>query len=68
MFRKLFLYLLGGRPMINIGEYFIYKAPNKIVYLYIDRLGRFWMAYNKWSSFRVESNMNCSTKDDIERF
>ena len=49
-------WLLGGRPMIFMSELFTDLVSGKKVNIDVDRYGRFWMANNRWSKFRVEKS------------
>jgi hypothetical protein len=41
--------LLGGRPMLQVGENFRDKVLGKMVYDFIDCYGRMWLANDRWS-------------------
>jgi hypothetical protein len=45
--------LLGGRPMKHEGCAFVDVVVGKEVNRYTDTLGRKWLAFNRWSLFRV---------------
>jgi len=46
--------ITGGRPMVYCHEMFFDDVGGQSVKLFLDRLGRYWMATNKWALFRVE--------------
>jgi hypothetical protein len=43
----------GQRPMRFIDTVFMDKVTYRIVNLYRDRAGRYWLAHGSWSLFRV---------------
>lgn len=47
-------WLTGGRPMVYKGHAFMDNVALRPVGYYRDRLGRDWLAFSKWSLFRVE--------------
>ncbi len=46
--------ITSGRPMVCDGYAFHDGVAKRPVYFWVDRLGREWMAFHKWSWFRVE--------------
>lgn len=44
----------GGRPMQCEGFAFTDLVSGEMVYYWVDKLGRRWMAHGRWSLFRVE--------------
>lgn len=50
---KLLYFITGGRPM-KFVEYCLWDGvAGKPVHLYEDKFGRRWMAFGRWSWFRV---------------
>lgn len=45
--------MLGGRPMKKICYYFEDVVEGRPVYLWLDKLGRYWLAQTRWGWFRV---------------
>jgi len=48
-------WLFGGRPMVRLdtNRGFVDSVANKTVYFWVDGYGREWMAFHRWSGFRV---------------
>lgn len=46
---KLFYYLPGGRPM----NYSRTMNEKKNIYIWYDIFGRYWIANNRWSLYRI---------------
>ena len=53
LFRHLLPSILGGRPMTFVQYRFTDVVVHKPVNLYVDHKGRRWLAFSKWSIFRV---------------
>ncbi len=49
-------WLTGGRPMTFVQSCFVDSVVHRAVNIYRDRLGRMWLAYSEWGSFRVRVN------------
>jgi hypothetical protein len=57
--KNIFYILTGGRPMCKLArEGFWDKLAQRKVNHYVDKFGRKWMAFSKWSLFRVEVKSN----------
>lgn len=51
---RVLTWLLGGRPMtLVLPRYFTDSVAGKPVNIYRDTYGRYWMAFTRWSLFRV---------------
>lgn len=48
--------LTGGRPMRHVEFRFYDGIGNEAVSLWRDRLGRYWLATQRWSLFRVPTD------------
>jgi hypothetical protein len=46
-------WLLGGRPMTLVREALFDVVARRRVYLWRDNYGRYWLAFTRWSRFRV---------------
>lgn len=51
--KRLFRWLLGGRPMVPIAYAFTDKVSGLPVWIFRDRYGRHWMATSHRAWFRV---------------
>ncbi len=56
--------LTGGRPMRCIEQRFMDQITWEPVYLWEDRLGRFWLATHSWSMFRVKPRRYRGNEED----
>lgn len=55
--KRLFYRITGGRPMIYWGYRFTDTVAGRRVNLYLDRRdGSYWLAYTRWSMFRMDVN------------
>jgi len=59
---KFLMRLTGGRPMKMQYHAFVDKVRNKDIYVFKDVFGRYFLAENSMSSFRVNI-----TKEHIEK-
>lgn len=50
--------LLGGRPMIFVGDSFRDVVSGKMVCDFIDCKGRMWLANTRWSFFRTRKGQD----------
>lgn len=50
---RVFAKLLGGRPMFFMHRSFFDPIGKFWVNVYVDKLGRYWLASSRWSAFRV---------------
>lgn len=54
MWRRLFYWMTGGRPMKRGSYRFTDHITGRCVYYFTDAYGRKWMATSPWDTFRVE--------------
>lgn len=55
MIEQLFYKLSGGRPMSKVIYAFRDVVKHEPVFIFEDHFGRYWMANNRWSLFRVRT-------------